>query len=201
MRKNKYNIVQTGQLALWLMSRFLVVYVLKVEAERVEIKKTTRARIVISNHVSIFDPFMFVGLLSWKEMTYINPIRAIIAKEYYYSAILPLAYLAGCFPTKPLIRSVAKYAGTEAAIRYGKNGSTIGIYPEGKRSPDAHTPAKYGVIKIIDGLDFPDIYLCNIVRTGKNNRNYKVTIVQNNAIGTIKDPQKIMHEVYSLGIQ
>lgn len=192
------KIIQFAQIFLWLYCKVLVRYRLNVSIQKTDSVASSTSRIVISNHVSHHDPFIFIGCLSWKEMCHISPMRPMLAKGYYYSPLLPIAYLIGCYPTKPLFSALKKYAGTSAAIRYGNNGCTLGIYPEGRRVFGEKVTPRYGVIKILENLVEPHVYLCKVIVDPKNHRNYQVIISRQDDVASLPDPQQIMDRIFNL---
>lgn len=197
VKKISQVIIRTGQVILWFYSKILVSAVLKVEIDKPSLLSAQpRGALFISSHVSLFDPSILVGSLSWREFKQVYPIRAMLAKWYFHSPILPIAYFIGCFPARPLIKQWKKYSGTSAAIRILQDGQSLGIYPEGQRTPGQRIPAKYGVVKILQHTPNQTVYLCKM--TKHTWRKYSVVLKQMDDVQSITDPDKIMDEVHSL---
>ncbi len=194
---SKY-VIRVGQTLLWLYSKFLTTVILRVTIDKPPLEFTKHTGVlIISSHVSLFDPSILVGSLSWKEFRLVYPIRAMLAKWYFHSLILPIAYAIGCFPARPLFPQLKKYSGTSAAASILKNDESLGIYPEGQRTPKKRIPAKYGVVKILQNApENQPIYLCKM--TKHTWRKYSLVLKRMDTIRNYTDPDKIMDEVYKL---
>lgn len=151
---------------------------------------------VISSHVSLFDPSILVGSLSWSEFRHVYPIRALLAKWYYHSPLLPFVYFIGCFPARPLIPAWKMYAGTTAAVKILKSGQSLGIYPEGQRTRGERLPAKFGVVKILQQVPEQKVYLCKITKVSR--RRFTMSLERQDRVAGYTEPDKIMDEVYTL---
>lgn len=195
-KKINTSIIKFGQIFLWLVSKLITKVIFQTKVQKTIIEKTDRPTIMLSNHVSLFDAFIFVGSLSWSEFRSISPLRAMLAKWYYHSLLFPVVYLIGCYPARPLIPAWKKYSGTSGTVRHANSGGSVGLYPEGARSQHGRIKAKYGVVKILGQLDNPTVYLCKIER--KSTRNFEVIIDRVDKVSALKDPDKIMDEVYKL---
>ena len=191
------QIIRFGQIFLWLFSKLLVNLFFHVKPDKkVVVPEMTKPTIIISNHISLFDASIFVGSLSWQEFRNISPLRAMLAKWYYYSPLFPVTYLIGCYPARPLIPAWKKYSGTSGSVRHLNSGSSVGLYPEGQRTPDKRIKTKYGAVKILKQLDDPTVYLCRIEKLGK--RKYEVVVDRNDSVAKLDNPDEIMDAVYAL---
>ena len=190
--------ISFSQIFLWLFCKLLVRYILQVDADKTPITPGESGKMFISNHVSHYDPFIFVGTLSWTEFRSIRPLRPMLAKGYYYSPLFLIAYPIGCYPTKPILPFLKKFAGTKAAIRYSDNGCSLGIYPEGKRVYSGSVEPKYGVIKILESSKKLDVYLIHIKKLNARERSYAISIRRDDSVAQLRNPQQIMDRVFSI---
>ena len=186
-----------GQIFLWIFSRILVKTVLKTKLDmRTLIEKSDRPTVFLSNHVALTDASLIVGLLSWREFRAVSPLMAMLAKWYYYSPMWPVVFLIGCFPARPLFMSRKKHAGTGGAVKHLNRGATVGLFPQGKREPNGRGKARYGVVKILQQVENPRVYICRIKETGK--RQFSVVIDRNDTVANMTDPEKIMDTIFKL---
>jgi 1-acyl-sn-glycerol-3-phosphate acyltransferase len=190
----RYHTIRVFQVLLWLVSQ-AVVGLSKTDINKQTTVTKTHSAMVISNHVSLRDSMFFVGSLSWNEFRSLPPLRAITAKWYYHSPLLPVLYLIGCYPARPLVKPLKPYAGVAAAVRFMQQGYSIGIYPEGQRAQKSRIPARGGVVRMLTGHTPDAIYLCKISHDAGR---YRITIDQDNAVSRLKNADKIMDRVYAL---
>jgi 1-acyl-sn-glycerol-3-phosphate acyltransferase len=84
--------------------------------------------LIISNHISHFDPFLVIGQFTFKEIRRITPIYTIMTNSLLYGKpFSPFLRLIGCFPAKPRKNTLH---GLEAAQNYANHGSLF-FFPEG----------------------------------------------------------------------
>ncbi|MCA9349267.1 1-acyl-sn-glycerol-3-phosphate acyltransferase [Candidatus Saccharibacteria bacterium] len=190
-------LLKISHLSVWVYSKLLLRFYIQLEVDKRVTISSSRSKLFISNHTSLLDASLFIGSLTWREIWAVSPTRAILAKRYYYSPVLPFAYLIGCFPARPLFPSLKRYAGVAASVRYLNDSQSVGIYPEGKRTPNVRIEARNGIVRILSSVKaVPEIYLIKVTRESK--RKFKIVIDRDDSVAKLNDPNKIMDKLFSL---
>lgn len=196
-------LINFGQVFVWLFGKILLKTFIKAKVHKFQINGLTKNKpiIIISNHVSHLDPYLLMGCLSWSQLRIISPMKVMMAKWYFHSPMMPFAWLAGCFPARPLLKPFKKWSGTAASIRYLKKGYSLGIYPEGKRVFEDKQEPHYGVIKIMQSIESYEahVLLCHINRNKENGNEYFISIEQDDSVLKFTEPSLVMDRLFSIG--
>ncbi len=99
--------------------------------------------IIAANHQSMLDPIVILGSMKFTDLMRLRPVRFFAHNGLFNNPLLAnLLVVLGCFPS----HSHSKHGyGLSFATSLISNGSTILIFPEGRRTLYNSLPAKKGV--------------------------------------------------------
>ncbi len=99
--------------------------------------------VIAANHQSVIDAFMLSGQFPFRTWFRLRTLRSFLANYLFDNKFIrPLAISVGCFPAK----SHPDYPyGLDYAIRQMRRGSSILIFPEGRRTIRGERQARRGV--------------------------------------------------------
>ncbi len=177
----------------YFISRIIYKVILKILV-RLEVKGSENLPlkgpfIIASNHASIMDPAV-VGVAC-----HTVPVTFMAKRELFDVPILGLWMRAvGCIPVE---RDSRSFRPLKAAVQKLKDGGALGIFPEGRRSPDGRLQepqAGIGLLALKAKAPIVPVYLSGTdtaLAKGKNFITpYKVTARFGNVLG-IKETTKI----------
>jgi 1-acyl-sn-glycerol-3-phosphate acyltransferase len=115
----------------WLPAQIIFKILFHYQAENKEkLKNLKPPLIIVSNHLSYFDPFLLGAAFKFNSEVY--PIRYAVAPRYYYFPLFyPFIWGFGGFP---VFRKIGLENSLKAPLELLKKGKVVGIFPEGKIS-------------------------------------------------------------------
>ncbi len=128
MKNIPRRFVQTTQNGLMLIFRTIFRLTYRTSfTNNSSLGQTDKPIIFISNHVRHLDPPAMFSAVPLKYMLRASPVKFMAWWKYYWSPMLPLLYLVGCFPTHG-----PGHGGIDGMAYYMRNGYRTFIFPEGK---------------------------------------------------------------------
>lgn len=151
--------------------------------------------VVAANHIRSSDPFFVIAGLHLGDAKKLFPIRFMTYHGYYFNFFIrPFAFLAGCFPTRAARPRIP--AGVEGAVKLLGSGSSVLIFPEGKRVKDKNQKAHTGLERIITQTDENvGLILAHIDWTDK--KTFTITYKLANELKN-RSSQEILDAIYAL---
>ena len=151
--------------------------------------------IYITNHQSRIDPFVIFNSMNYRSVVSTLPIKFMTARSIYYGLLRPLLFCLGCFPTYVKDQNIIDYS-----AQLVKNGYSLFIFPEGRRTTQSESSPKDGIMRINDQLSSEDVsyILVHIEWTKPGWRRHATLSFRE--IYSIKHytPTTLMDEIYSL---
>jgi 1-acyl-sn-glycerol-3-phosphate acyltransferase len=157
--------------------------------------------IIASNHANEMDPFIIACFLPLRTIFKLFPYVFMTANVYYYKWWKPIAFLAGCYPSKPRSETENKSRyGVGRSVKALQEGYSVVMFPEGKRTRE-RLEAKPGISLILEDQEAP-LLLCRINWSGgKGLKRIHLTVEGASANVDIKNPDSIMKAVYKLPLE
>lgn len=100
--------------------------------------------VFIANHQSRIDPFIVFSALPQYDVKQSTPLRFMTARSIYYSPLLPILKVLGCYPTRQAGVDVIK-----RSVSYLESGYNVFIFPEGRRVLRTESDPRSGVERIL----------------------------------------------------
>jgi 1-acyl-sn-glycerol-3-phosphate acyltransferase len=119
------------------------------DVDRLPYIDPNKAHLFVSNHQSRLDAFATLYPFGLKQKLAIaNPtLRIMTASSVYYSPLRLFLWACGCFPTR---KHTGNYDPVTQSVAYLNDGSSVMIFPEGKRVTASESQPKNGIERIID---------------------------------------------------
>lgn len=145
--------------------RLILLFIFKVffriDVKGVENLPAKGGAIVMSNHISAFDPPLLAAIFR-------RPVRFMAKKELFENPFLKIVlYLAEAFPVD---RSKTDISAVKKALSVLKSGELLGIFPEGTRKPEGKLGMpKAGSVMLAIKSDVPilPVGIKNIKKNGR----------------------------------
>ncbi len=148
----------------------------------------------VANHKSFGDVYaIFIGM-SLINLWRCSPTRFMTSSHVYYTLLRPVIMLGGGFPTK---RSRAHYSAVHQSIDYLRNNQNVVIFPEGGRVQSKSSRPHTGVVRIIEGCDFPIEVIAVHIDWQKRGRKRHLRVVHSPCTDT-SSAEAIMDAIYAL---
>lgn len=158
-----------------------------------------RRYLFVANHQSQLDPFAVFGVLELTDNLTVAPVRFLTAKTVYFTPMLPLLKLFGCYPTRGARAQII-----EESVDYLRRGYNVFIFPEGKRTLQATSEPRRGVSDLISSAsaEFEDIAMILVHIEWKRGRfgrrHVSISLTEAPAQLHNKDAVTIMNTLYKV---
>lgn len=126
-------------------------HLFELSIDNTQVKRLKPPYIVLANHTNFWDPFLLSLFIR-------DPVYFLTSDAYFRSRFIRfLLKLVGAIPKTKSISDPSSIRAVREAV---KNGSIIGIFPEGKRNWDGRTlPLLKPTAKLIKSLNIPVVSL------------------------------------------
>lgn len=153
--------------------------------------------VMVANHQKRLDPPAIFAKMRFKELYSYSPVKFLTWHRYYNSFLKPILYITGCFSTHHNAIS-----GIDGSVYLIQHNYRVFIFPEGKRTIQAESNPRMGIVHILTRVPETRLILVRInwePRTSWRKRP-RITVCFADPPENLDktDPQKIMAAVYSL---
>ncbi|HEV2412856.1 MAG TPA: 1-acyl-sn-glycerol-3-phosphate acyltransferase [Candidatus Saccharimonadales bacterium] len=169
-----------------------------IRIDNVELDRN-KIYVIAANHQHGDDPFVANAVAPIAVRSKLLPIKFMTKNRFYFTWWRPAAFMMGCFPARQKDEGHERY-GVAEAIRVGKLGYRIWIFPEGKVTKPGEERAHSGVSRILEGLPEAELILCHVKWINRRGNRRRLHVRFKLADETIdrNNPQQILDAIYSL---
>lgn len=160
----------------------------------------TKRYVIAGNHQSLLDPFAIFALMPFRQRMRLLPLKFMtIPKVYHRWYIKPFAYVFGCFPAHIKEYNHHTY-GVEGAIKLISYGYNICIFPEGRRTLQAESEPRPGIVRILQACPDAELILAHLewYYPKRGGKYLKLIIAPAPENLDKTDPKAIMDAIYRL---